>query len=76
MMKLFCGYVVRDQEGVDHNTKKCKELNKIVIKKCIEYYIVCQKERKKEHYDEIKQRNRVLKQYKNIKNEVDNSVED
>ena len=76
MKELFRGHVVRDWEGADHNEMKHRQLNKIVVKKCVEYYAACWKERNIEHHDEEKQRNRVLKWHANMMNKVENSVEE
>ena len=61
MKELFHRYEVKDWDGVEFNINKYHELNRIVVKKCIEYYVRYWKERNIEHNDEIKQRKRVIK---------------
>ena len=76
MKELFRGYVVRNGEGADYNERKYSQLNKIVVKTCVEYYAACWKERNIEHHDEVKQRKRVVKWHANMMNKVENSVEE
>ena len=52
--ELFRGYVVVVWEGTNLNSKKYRMLNKIVAKKCVEFYMKCWKERNKAYYDECK----------------------
>ena len=39
MKELFRGYVIKYWNRVEFNTKKYHKLNRIVIKKCVEYYV-------------------------------------
>ena len=70
MKDLFRGYVVKYWKGVELNTNKHHELNKMVVKKCVECYVGCWKERNIEHNDEKKQRKRVIKWHKNTLEKV------
>ena len=61
MKELFRGYVVVVREGTNINSDKCKVLNKIVVQKCVEFYVKYQKHRNKIYCNEEKQNNRVKK---------------
>ena len=61
MKELFRGYVMVVWEGTDLNSKKYRVLNKIVVKKCVEFYVKCWKYRNEIYYDEEKQKERVKK---------------
>jgi len=65
MKELFRGYIVQVWNGVQLNSVKYHELNRIVVRKCVEYYVKCWKERNEESRNEIKQRERVIRWYKN-----------
>ena len=73
MRELFRGYVVVVQEGTNINSNKYRVLNKIVAKKCVEFYVKCWKKRNEIYYDKEKQKVRIKKQYKNKMNRVKNS---
>ena len=73
MQELFRGYVAVVWEGTNLNSKKYRTLNKIVPKKCIEFYMKCQKERNEAYHDECKQRQRITEWYKKVKNSAENS---
>ena len=73
MQKLFCGYVVIDWEGTNLNITKHKKLNKTIVRKCVEFYVKCWKERNEEHHNDDKQRNRLMKWYEKIKLKAENS---
>ena len=75
MKELFRGYVVVVQEGTDLNSRKYRTLNKIVAKKCIEFYMKCWKDRNEIYYDESKQRQRIMAWYKNEKERTYSSNE-
>ena len=47
MQELFRGYVVIDWEGTNLKNEKYKKLNRISVKRCIEYYNKYQKQRNK-----------------------------
>ena len=41
MKELFRGYIVQVWQGVEFNSVKYHELNRIVVRKCVEYYVKC-----------------------------------
>ena len=43
MQELFRGYVVIDWEGINLKSSTYKKLNRIITKKCAEYYDKCWK---------------------------------
>ena len=54
MQELFRGYVAVVWEGTNLNSKKYRMLNKIVAKKCVEFYMKYWKERNEADYDKRK----------------------
>ena len=54
MKELFRGYVVKVWFGVQFNSLKYHNLNKIIAKKCVEYYLQCWKDRNKDYKNEDK----------------------
>ena len=71
MKDLFRGYVVKVQKGINFSSKKYTKLNKIVIKHCVKYYNKCWNYRNKYYHNDEKQKERIIKQYKNIKRHVE-----
>ena len=61
MQELFRGYVVVVWEGTELRSKKYSVLNKIIAKKCMEFYVKCWKQRNEILYDENKQREYIKK---------------
>ena len=57
--ELFCGYVVKVWTVVDMSSNKHRKLNKIVVRKCIEFYIICWKYRNETYRDTEKQKEHV-----------------
>ena len=55
MKDLFQGYVVKAWKGLDFSTTKYREVNKIVVTKCVERYVKCWKHRNECMHDEDKQ---------------------
>ena len=51
MRELFQGYIVVVWEGTDINIDKYRVLNKIVVKKCVEFYVKCWKYRNEAYHD-------------------------
>ena len=68
--------MVKDQDGVDLQIQKYRVLDKIVVKKYVEYYAVCWKEYNKEYHDEAKQRSRVVKWYEKVKVKAESGVDE
>jgi len=66
MKELFRGYIVKVWFGTQFNSLKYHNLNKIIAKKCVEYYLKCWKERNEEYKNEEKQRQRIINWYRNI----------
>ena len=62
-----------DWEGTNLNATKYKKLNKIIVRKCVEFYVKCWKERNEEYHNDDKQRNRIMKWYEKIKLKAENS---
>ena len=52
---------------------KCKEVNTIVVVKCVEHYVKCWKHRNECVHDEGKQRKRVIEWHENENNRIVNS---
>jgi len=73
MKELFRGYVVIDWEGTNLRTKKYKELNKIIVKRCVQYYDECWKHRNEEYHNEEKQRKRIITWYERVRKKAENS---
>ena len=73
--ELFRGRVAIDWEGANLNTRKCKTLNKIIARKCVEFHMKCWKKRNNDYHDENKQRKRILKWHEKIKMKAENSNE-
>ena len=63
MQELFRGYVVIDWEGTNFKNEKYKKLNRISVKRYIEYYDKCWKYQNNEYHDKEKQRKRLIKWY-------------
>ena len=60
-------------EGADLNSKKYSVLNRIVVKKCMEFYVKCQKDRNEIFHDENKQRICMIEWYEKEKLRAENS---
>ena len=73
MQELFRGYIVIDWEGTNLGTKKYEDLNKILVKRCIEHYDKCWKHRNEEYHDEEKQRKKIVAWYDKVKRKAENS---
>ena len=54
MQELFRGYIVIDWEGTNFGNKKYKKLNKIIVKRCVEFYDACWKHRNDEYHNDEK----------------------
>ena len=61
MKELFRGYLVVVWQGTNINSDKYRELNKIVVRKYVEFYIKYWKYRNELYHDEEKQRERIKK---------------
>ena len=73
MQELFWGFVVIVWEEADLNSKKYSVLNKIVIKKCREFYVKCWKDRNKIFHSKNKQRICMKEWYEKEKLRAENS---
>ena len=73
MKELFRGYIVVVWEGTNINSDKYKVLNKIVVQKCMEFYVKCQKYRNEIYHNKEKQNDRVKKWYEKEKERAQNS---
>ena len=73
MKELFRGHVVKAWKVVDFSTTKHREVNKIVVTKCVECYVKCWKHRNEGMHDEDKQRKRVIEWYENVNSRRKNS---
>ena len=73
MQELFRGYIVVVQDGTNLRSKKYSVLNKIVTKKCVEFYVQCWKHRNKIFHNEEKQKECVKKWYEKEKERAENS---
>ena len=73
MKELSRGCTVKAWKGVDFSKKKCREVNKIVVIKCLEYHVKCCKHRCECMHDENKQRERVIDWCKNVDSRIENS---
>ena len=68
---LFKGYAVKAQKEANFSTAKYKTLNKkIVAKHCVYYHKVYQECRNNALYNDKIQRQRLTKQYRNLKRQV------
>ena len=75
MKELFRGFVVKVWFGVQLNDPKYHHLNKIIVKKCVNYYLQCWKDRNEDHMNEEKQRTRVLRWYHKLLKKVEESTD-
>ena len=73
MKELFRRCTVKAWKGVHFSTIKYREVNKIVVIKCVEYYVKCWKHRNEYMHDENKQRERVIEWHKNVNSKIENS---
>ena len=73
MKELFRGHDAKAWKGVDFSRMKYKELNKIVVVKCVECYVKCWKHRNECVHDEDKKRKRVIEWHENVNNRIGNS---
>ena len=73
MKELFRRCVVKAWKGVDFSRTKYKEVNKIVVIKCVECYMKCCKHRNECIHDEDKQWKRVIEWYENVNSRIVNS---
>ena len=73
MQELFRGHVVIDWKGTTLNTTKCKKLNQIIVRKCVEFHVKWWQERNEERHNDDEQRNRLMKWYEKIKLKAENS---
>ena len=71
MRYLFRGFIVKTWKGVNFTEKKYRNLNKIVMHHCVIYYKKCWDHRNKSYHDEAIQRQRVLKWYSKVKEQID-----
>ena len=69
-MNLFRGYPVKVWKGVNFQQNKYREINKILNKHSILYYVKCWKDRNEHFHDEGKQKERVLQWKRNLKKHV------
>ena len=60
MQNLFRGCVIKDWVGTNFSTTKHRNLNKIVARKCAEYYNKCWIQRNEVSYNEIKHKERIV----------------
>ena len=67
---LFRGIVMRDWKGENLQHRKYRELNKILVRKCVWFYKQCWDKRNEAYHDEEKQRNRIRHWHKKIKEYV------
>ena len=68
---VFRGVIIKNQTGTNFRISlKYIEMNRIIIKHYIEYYLKYQDNRNQKLYDPDKQRMRIIDWYKNIKKEV------
>ena len=74
MHQLFRGYMVKVWKGVNFSDDKYKVMNKILIRHCVKYYKTCWDHRNEEYHNETTQRRRIIQQYHNIKNHVENNA--
>ena len=75
IIELLRGHVALDWEGTNLHCKKCERLNKIIARKCVEFYAEYWKHRNVEFYDEEKQRDRLIKWHNKTKEEIDKGGE-
>ena len=71
MKYLFRGFIVKTWKGVNLSTNMYKILNKIVVYHCVMYYKKCWDHRNKAYHNEAIQRERVIKWYRNIKEQIE-----
>ena len=71
MNEPFQGYVVKAQIGTNMNSDMCQSLNKVVVRKCDEFYANRQKHRNKTCHDAERQEKRIKSQ---LKKEARNST--
>ena len=57
--ELFRGYVVKDWMSANEHEEKHRTLNKIVVRKCVEFYVECWKHRNEVCHDNDKQKERL-----------------
>ena len=53
MKELFRGYAIIDWKGSDLNCTKYRKLNKVIVRKCMEFYNQYQKHRNKISHREV-----------------------
>ena len=51
---LFRDYIVKVWQGENFSSNRYHELNKIIVRNCIEYYMIYWKDRNDALHDEIK----------------------
>ena len=73
MQELFRRYIVIDWERTNFGNKKYKDLNKIIVKRCVEFYDACWKHRNDEYHNEEKQKKKLRDWYEKVKAKAENS---
>ena len=61
MKELFRGYIIVDQIGSDLNCMKYRIVNKVIVRKCVEFYNQYWKYRNEVSHHEVKQKERLRK---------------
>ena len=74
MSELFRGHVVKLWFDTDMRSDVHRSLNKIVVRKCVEFYYKCWKHRNEAHHDAEKQKIRIRKWLVNKREMARNSV--
>ena len=79
MTELFRGYVVKvwfetDWFETNFSSDVYRTLNKIVVRKCVEFYVKCWKHRNEAYHDDEKQKKRIKMWLTNEKEKARNSV--
>ena len=64
---LFKGYVIKNWYKANFNATKYAKLNKILIKRCVKYYLECQMRRNKALHNAEFQKQRLRKWYEDKK---------
>ena len=74
MKELFRGYVVKVWFGINMNSDIYRALNKVVVKKCVEFYVKYWKHRNEAYHDTEKQKKRIKSWLTKEKEKAVNSV--
>ena len=73
MSYFFRGFITKVWKGVNFSSENYRQLNKIVIRHCVQYYKLCWDNRNEALHNESMQRQHAIQWYEKIKRYVESN---